>query len=165
MFHKLIPLMIFSLISSALSAKPLELGAPAPQVSTIDHEGNPIDLGAALAEGTSVVFFYPKALTPGCTKQACSLRNAWDELQAREVKIFGISIDSAATQKRFRDQHTLPFTLIADSDKAVSKAFGRHRFSRQAYIFQSGKLVWRDLKAATSAQAEEVLAALDTLQR
>ena len=164
MIHKLIPIMIFSLFSGILTAKPLELGAPAPQVTAIDHEGTAIDLGAALAEGTTVIFFYPKAHTPGCTKQACSLRNAWDELQERDVKIFGISVDTAETQQRFRDKHALPFTLIADSDKIVSTAFGRHRFSRQAYIFQSGKLVWRDLKAATSAQAEEVLAALDALQ-
>jgi peroxiredoxin Q/BCP len=156
--------MTLSLFSSILAAKPLELGAPAPQVTAVDHEGTAIDLGSALAEGTTVVFFYPKALTPGCTKQACSLRDAWDELQARDVKIFGISVDSADTQQRFRDKHALPFTLIADSNKAVSKAFGRHRFSRQAYIFQSGKLVWRDLKAATAAQAEEVLAELDRLQ-
>lgn len=162
--RKLIPIMIFSLISGALTAKPLELGATAPQISATDHRGQAIDLGVALAKGTSVVFFYPKAHTPGCIKQACSLRNAWDELQAREVQIFGISVDSAKTQQSFREQHSLPFTLIADADKAVSKAFGRGRFSRQAYIFQSGKLVWRDLRAATTNQAEEVLSALDALQ-
>ncbi|HBM85443.1 MAG TPA: peroxiredoxin [Opitutae bacterium] len=164
MIHKLIPVMLFSLFTGILSAKPLELGASAPQVTAIDHQGATIDLGAALNQGTSVVFFYPKAFTPGCTKQACSLRNAWDELQTRDVKIFGVSVDSAATQQRFRDKHALPFTLIADSNKEVSKAFGKYRFSRHAYIFQSGKLVWRDLSAATSDQAADVLAALDALR-
>lgn len=165
MTHTLIPIMIFSLFINMLGAKPLELGAPAPQVTAVDHEGTRIDLGAALNEGTTVIFFYPKALTPGCTKQACSLRNAWDELQAREVKLFGVSSDTSETQQRFRDKHGLPFTLIADTDKVVSKAFGKHRFSRQAYIFKSGKLVWRDLSAATTDQASDVLAALDEIKQ
>ena len=157
-------LMIASLFSNLLDADTLEIGSPAPQVSAMDHEGNAIDLGAALGDGISVVFFYPKAMTPGCTAQACSLRDAWDDLQARGVTIFGISADTAKTQAAFRDKYQLPFILIADRDQAVSKAFGKGRWSRQAYIFKDGKLVWRDLKAATSKQAADVLAALESIK-
>lgn len=157
--------MIFSLFSNLLNADALQVGSAAPQLSVIDHEGNTIDLGATLNEGTSVVFFYPKAMTPGCTKQACSLRDTWEVLQQRNVKIFGISSDTAETQAAFRDKHQLPFTLIADTDQAVSKAFGKSRWSRQAYIFKDGKLVWLDLKASTATQADDVLAALDELQK
>ena len=157
--------MIFSLISGLLSAEPLALGTDAPQLSAIDHDGNTVDLGAAFNKGTTVVFFYPKALTPGCTKQACSLRDAWEVLQQRGVTIFGISSDTAETQTDFRNKHQLPFTLIADTDKIVSKAFGKSRWSRQAYIFKDGKLVWLDLKASTATQADDVLAALDELEK
>ena len=80
MKHILIPLMIFSLLANILSAS-LEIGSDAPQITAIDHKGNPINLGAALNKGTSVVFFYPKAMTPRGTKQACSLRDAWEVLR------------------------------------------------------------------------------------
>ena len=163
MKHIHIPLMIFSLFANILSAA-LEVGSDAPQLSAIDHERNVVDLGAAFNTGTTVVFFYPKAMTPGCTKQACSLRDSWQILQQRGVTIFGVSSDTAETQTNFRNKHQLPFTLIADTDKVVSKAFNKSRWSRQAYIFKDGKLVWRDLKASTTTQADDVLAALDQLE-
>jgi len=155
--------MIFSLLNGLLSGKTLEIGAPAPKISAIDDEGNTIDLGSALSDGIALVFFYPKAMTPGCTKQACSLRDGWDELQERNITIFGVSSDTAKTQSEFRDKYELPFTLIADTDQVVSEAFGKSRWSRQAYLFKDGKLVWRDLRASTKDQAEDVLAALDSL--
>jgi peroxiredoxin Q/BCP len=165
MKQALFSIMIFSFLSSLLPAAPLSIGATAPSLSVPDHEGKLIDLGAELSQGTTLVFFYPKALTPGCTKQACSLRDGWDELQARGVKVFGVSSDTAKTQASFRDKHTLPFTLLADTDKVVSKAFGKSPFSRQAYIFRDGTLVWLDLKASTSDQADDIIAALDALEK
>jgi peroxiredoxin Q/BCP len=158
-------IMIFSLLHSFLFGEPLEIGSPAPQIQATTDQGEAIDLGAALSNGTTLVFFYPKAMTSGCTKQACSLRDAWDELQERDVQIFGVSTDTAELQAEFREKHTLPFTLIADNDSAVCEAFGKGRYSRQAYIFKDGVLVWRDLKAATTEQAAEVLAALDELEK
>ena len=156
--------MIFSLITSFLIADSLELGSPAPQLKVLTDEGTTLDLGKALSEGTKLVFFYPKAMTPGCVKQACSLRDGWDELQSRNVSIFGVSSDTAKTQAQFRDKYTLPFTLLADTDGQIADAFSKSRWSRQAYIFKDGILVWRDLKAATSEQATEILAALDELE-
>jgi len=155
--------MTFSFINSMLQADEINIGAKAPAVSSVDHSGKPIDLGQALSKGTALVFFYPKAMTPGCTKQACSLRDGWDDLQQRDVAIFGVSADTAATQAEFREKHKLPFTLIADTDKAVANAFGKGRWSRQAYLFKDGVLVWRDLKAATSGQLDDVIAALEQL--
>jgi len=157
-------LMSLSFINSLLQADELTVGNPAPAVTSVDHEGKPIDLGKALSEGTTLVFFYPKAMTPGCTKQACSLRDGWDVLQEKKVAIFGVSSDTAKTQAEFREKHKLPFTLIADTDKAVAKAFGKGRWSRQAYLFKDGTLVWRDLSAATGGQMDDVLAALDSLE-
>ena len=157
--------MIFSLVTNFLNAKPLEIGSPAPEISVVDHENNMIDLGAELNQGTTVLFFYPKAMTPGCTQQACSLRDSWETLKQRNVKIFGISSDTSKAQAKFREKHQLPYTLIADTDQVVIKAFGKSRWSRQAYIFKDGKLVWRDLKASTANQAEDILAALDEIDK
>jgi peroxiredoxin Q/BCP len=156
--------MIFSFITSFLLADSLGLGSPAPQLKVLTDQGTSLDLGEALSSGTTLVFFYPKAMTPGCVKQACSLRDGWDELQARNVSIFGVSSDTAKTQAQFRDKYTLPFTLLADTDGQIADAFSKSRWSRQAYIFKDGILVWRDLKAATSKQATEILAALDELE-
>ena len=164
MKYSLILIMLISLVSNLSAGDALEVGSAAPQIKAIDQTGTSIDLGAALNEGTTVVFFYPRAMTPGCTKQACSLRDSWDVLKERGVTIFGVSSDSAERQQQFIDKHQLPYSLIADTDKTVSKAFGRGGFSRQAYIFIDGKLAWRDLKAATADQGDEVLAALDAIQ-
>jgi len=155
--------MIFSFITSFLLANSLELGSPAPQLKVLTDHGTTLDLGEALSLGTTLVFFYPKAMTPGCVKQACSLRDGWDELQSRNVSIFGVSSDTSKTQAQFRDKYTLPFTLLADTDGQIADAFSKSRWSRQAYIFKDGILVWRDLKAATSEQATEILVALDEL--
>ena len=156
---------MFSLITSFLNADSLQIGSAAPEVSVADHEGNTLDLGAALREGTTVVFFYPKAMTPGCTQQACSLRDSWEILKQRGVKIYGVSSDTSKAQAKFREKYQLPFTLIADTDQVVSKSFGKNRWSRQAYIFKDDKLVWRDLNASTANQADDILAALDEIEK
>ncbi|MGJ8652898.1 MAG: peroxiredoxin [Opitutaceae bacterium] len=155
-------IMSFSLLSN-LFGDEIKIGAAAPAVSTIDHTGAPLDLGAELQTGITVVFFYPKAMTSGCTKQVCSMRDSWDLLKERDVKIFGASSDTATLQSEFHERHELPFALIADTDGSVSKAFGKGKWSRQAYIFRDGILVWRDLKASTTNQASDVLTALDEL--
>ena len=156
--------MVFSFITSFLLANSLELGSPAPQLKVLTDEGITLDLGEALSAGTTLVFFYPKAMTPGCVKQACSLRDGWDELQSRDLRIFGVSSDTVITQAQFRDKYTLPFTLLADTDGKIADAFSKSRWSRQAYLFRDGILIWRDLMAATSKQATDVLAALDELE-
>ncbi len=157
--------MILSTIHNILSADPLELGSSSPQITALNDQGETVDLGAALAEGTTLVFFYPKAMTPGCTKQACSLRDAWDKLNARNVQVYGVSTDKSKTQAAFKKKYELPYTLLADTDGAISAAFNKGRYSRHAYLFKNGQLVWRDLNASTSSQADDVLAALDKLEK
>ena len=156
--------MIFSFITSLLLANSLELGSPAPKLKVFTDQGTTLNLGETLSTGTTLVFFYPKAMTPGCVKQACSLRDGWDELQSRDLRIFGVSSDTVKTQAQFRDKYTLPFTLLADTDGKIADAFSKSRWSRQAYLYKDGILVWRDLKAATSKQAAEIIAALDELE-
>jgi len=104
-------------------------------------------------------------MTPGCTAQACSLRDSYTELQQKGVKIFGVSLDSVETQKKFQVEDRLPFELLSDQDKRVTSAFGvpliRDSFAtRQAYLFKDGKLLWLDTKASTDKQAQDLLAVL-----
>lgn len=158
--------MFFGLIGRA---DEIEVGAPLPAVAVPDQDGKPVELAAAGGKGFTLVYFYPKADTPGCTKQACSLRDAYVTLVDRGVKVFGVSADTVAEQKAFQEKYRLPFTLLADHDKKVIEAFGVPYMGgyakRQAFLFQDGKLVWRDLTASTDQQAADLLAALDELSK
>ncbi len=148
---------------SAFAADPLEVGVDAPkELKALNHKGETVELSKTLAaEGVVLVYFYPKADTPGCTKQACSLRDAYAKLKDFGVTVYGVSMDSVEAQKAFHEKYRLTFDLIADTEGKVVKAFGvpsRGRFpSRQAFLFEDGKLIWRDLKASTGKQAEDVL--------
>jgi peroxiredoxin Q/BCP len=150
-------------------ADPLALGASLPAVTGVTETGAPLDF-STLSHGYTFVYFYPRAETSGCTAQGCSLRDAYDALQKRNVTVIGVSTDTAEKQKAFKDNHHFPFTLVADPDKKVITAFGiptrsiplmGEMASRQAFLFKDGKLIWRDLKAATKKQAEDVLKTLD----
>jgi peroxiredoxin Q/BCP len=146
-------------------ADEIDLGATLPAVTVPDQDGRPVDLARDGGAGWTLVYFYPKADTPGCTKQACSLRDAYSTLLDKGVRVYGVSSDSVADQKAFQAKYKLPFTLLADTDKRVIDAFGvPHKLgfaSRQAFLFRDGKLVWRDLEASTSEQAADVLAAIE----
>ena len=136
---------------------------PHPKLPHWIEDGNPVDFAEVLENGTTVVFFYPKADTPGCTKQACSLGAGFFELRQRGVKVYGVSGDSSKAQSKFKAKYSLPYPLIADSDRKVSVAFRKGRWARQAYIFHEGKVVWADHKAATAKQFDDVINALDAL--
>jgi thioredoxin-dependent peroxiredoxin len=143
----------------------LSLGDAIPAVSAPDQDGKTIDLAEAAKAGYTVVYFYPKAMTPGCTAQACSLRDAYLDLQQKRVKIFGVSADSVAKQKEFAAKDNLPFELLSDPDHKVMAAFGVPLIgpglaTRQAYLFKDGKLIWFDTKASTDKQAADIEAAL-----
>jgi peroxiredoxin Q/BCP len=153
-----------------VKAAPLAVGSAAPQVSAIDQEGNPIQFADVYAKGITLVYFYPKAGTSGCTAEACSLRDSYEKLHARGLQIIGVSRDSAVAQKHFQDQYKLPFTLVADTDGKVAEAFGVPMMmgilplaSRQSFIVKDGKIAWNSLKAQTKGSAEEVQKALDGL--
>ena len=149
--------------SCLLSASELKIGDTIPNVSALDSSGVDVELSSFSTEAWVLVYFYPKADTPGCTKQACSLRDAYEKLTQSGVKVIGVSADSLSDQKAFAEKYQLPFTLIADADKKVIKAFGVSQMpvvgfaKRQAYLFKEGKLVWKDLKASTAKQAADVI--------
>ncbi len=146
-------------------ADELTVGAKLPNLSAVDQDGSTVDLAAAGGKGWTLVYFYPKADTSGCTKQACSLRDAYDSLTDKGVKVFGVSADDPDEQKAFQVKYKLPFTLVADTDQKVMDAFGVPHTAgfakRQAFLFKDGVLVWRDLTASTEQQAADVLAAIE----
>jgi peroxiredoxin Q/BCP len=158
-------------VATAVAA-PLAVGAPAPLVTATDQEGNPIHFADIYAKGTTLVYFYPKAGTSGCTAEACSLRDAYEKLHARGLQIIGVSRDSATKQKLFQQKNKLPFILVADTDGKVAEAFGVPMMmggivplaSRQSFIVKDGKIAWNSLKAQTKGSADEVQKALDGLR-
>jgi len=145
----------------------LETGSTAPELTAVDQDGTTVNFGDIYKKGVTLVYFYPKADTPGCTKEACSLRDSFPGLRARGLQILGVSEDKTDAQKNFQDKYHLPFTLIADHDGAVAKAFGVPTLmgiaKRQSFLVKDGKIVWADLNASTSKQADDVSAALDQL--
>jgi peroxiredoxin Q/BCP len=154
---------ITGLFSSA-SAEPLKVGDPAPVVSAVTDSGTTLNLGEVYAQNTyTVVWFYPKALTGGCTKQGCSLRDASSELTKRGAAVVGVSLDTVEKQKEFKETNHFPFPLLADTDKKVVKAFGQSATlfaSRECYVIKGGKIVYKDT-GVTDQQAANVLAFID----
>ncbi len=101
----------------------LNIGDAAPNFTALDQEGNTITLKDY--EGKKlVVFFYPKASTPGCTAEACNLRDNHETFLAQGYEILGVSADSAKRQQNFKNKHELPYPLLADESKDVINAFG-----------------------------------------
>ncbi|MDP2711156.1 MAG: thioredoxin-dependent thiol peroxidase [Solirubrobacteraceae bacterium] len=101
----------------------ISTGAQAPDFELPDQDGELVTL-SALRGQTVVVYFYPKADTPGCTTQACSIRDRGDEYAAAGVRVLGVSPDPVAKVKRFHDKRDLNFTLLADADHAVCERYG-----------------------------------------
>lgn len=101
----------------------LEAGQPAPKFTGKDQNGNTISL-EDFAGKKVVIYFYPKDNTPGCTAQACNLRDNYEALQQAGYAVIGVSRDSEKSHQRFIEKHSLPFPLIADQDGSVHELFG-----------------------------------------
>jgi peroxiredoxin Q/BCP len=143
----------------------------APEAEGVDQEGKAVKFSDLYkANEFVVVYFYPKADTPGCTKQGCSLRDAHADLTKMGVKVVGVSHDDVGAQKSFSDKFHFPFTLIADKDAKVIQAFKVAQMvagmaTRQCFLIQKGKVVWRDEKASTDKQADDLKAVLAELKK
>src|ERR1700682_6730895 len=100
----------------------IEVGDTAPDFTLGADNGQKVKLSAQRGNPV-VLYFYPKDDTPGCTKQACALRDAWKEFTGRAV-VFGVSVDSAKSHVKFVTKYSLPFPLISDEDKKIVEAYG-----------------------------------------
>jgi peroxiredoxin Q/BCP len=146
----------------------LSVGAPAPEVVGEDPAGNPVKLSEQKGR-MAVVYFYPKDGTPGCTKQACAFRDAFDKLQQAGVTVFGVSRDSVESHRDFRKEHSLPFVMVADESGAVMSAYGvpaKFLIMSERVTFlidDEGKVahVWPEVDPAVDAQ--RVLAAANAI--
>ncbi len=148
--------------------QPLSAGANAPDFTLPDQDGQPVSL-SGLRGKKVLVYFYPKAMTPGCTTQACGLRDVNAELAALNVTVLAISPDPAKRLKKFEERDSLNFRLLSDEDHAVADAFGvwgPKKFMGKEYdgihrlsflIDEAGKIVHRFDKFKTSDHHQVVL--------
>jgi peroxiredoxin Q/BCP len=141
---------------------PIAVGSTAPAVSATDHQGQTIDL-AALRGKPVLVYFYPKDGTPGCTKEACAIRDIWSRFEEAGVIVLGVSSDDSNSHADFAEEHKLPFSLIADTDLTWAKAFGVESsfkvIHRTSFLIDSeGKVAKIYLDVDPGVHAEEVLA-------
>ncbi|SDG75586.1 thioredoxin-dependent thiol peroxidase [Psychroflexus sediminis] len=146
----------------------LKVGDQAPNFEAKDQDGNVHTLEDYKGKKL-VVFFYPKASTPGCTAEACNLRDNWETFQAKGYDILGVSADSAKRQQNFKNKYELPFPLLADEDKEVIEAFGvwgPKKFMGKEYdgihrttfvINEDGVIEDVISKVKTKAHAEQIL--------
>jgi peroxiredoxin Q/BCP len=126
----------------------VETGKPAPDFSLRSDSGDTVRL-SDLRGRPVVVYFYPKDDTPGCTTQACAIRDSWDEFARAGATVLGISPDSTESHEKFKNKFTLPFPLLADEDHAVAEAYGawgeKKSYGRTYIgIIRSGFVIDRD---------------------
>ncbi|MBD2561671.1 peroxiredoxin [Nostoc sp. UIC 10607] len=142
---------------------PLAVGTDAPAFTAKDTNGNTISL-SDFAGKTVVLYFYPKDDTPGCTKQACSFRDAQPQYQGKDVVVLGVSADDEVSHQAFTQKYNLNFPLLADTDKSLITAFdvdGGGYAKRVTYVIDpSGKITHVDTSVNTTTHASDVLAAL-----
>ena len=102
----------------------LKPGTEAPDFTLPDQDGRPRSLAGLAIDGPLILYFYPADFTPGCTREACALRDLHARIVASGLHVVGISPQSPESHGRFREEHALPFTLLSDEDKAVIRAYG-----------------------------------------
>jgi len=152
-----------------------QTGETAPSFSLPDQDGNVVNLTDFKDKNPVVLFFYPKALTPGCTTQACGIRDIKKELEDRGVVAFGISPDPVARLPKFIEKHDLNFSLLSDEDHAIAEAYGcwgLKKFMGKEFmglirttfiVGKDGNLLKVMDKFKTKSHHEDLLSALDEL--
>ena len=101
----------------------LAKGQKAPDFTLPDQDGNPLSLDELLSRGPVLLYFYPADFTPGCTKEACSLRDMMPRTSAKGLQLVGVSPQGEESHRRFREEHGLEFPLLCDEDKKVIKTY------------------------------------------
>lgn len=149
-----------------------EAGQPAPEFEADTDTGEHIKLSDFRGQKV-VLYFYPKADTPGCTKQACAFRDNYDKFQEKGVVVLGASPDTSEDQAAFKTKYNLPFTLLADADHSLSELYGlwgTHRVESQGKVYEShgtrrstfiidedGKVIWSKFGVDPTTNTQEVL--------
>lgn len=151
----------------------LKVGDQAPDFKGVDQDGKEVELNDYKGKKL-ILYFYPKASTPGCTAESCDFRDHYQSLLGQGFAIVGVSADSVKRQKNFAEKNTLPFPLIADEEKEIIKAFGcwgpKKLYGREYegiyrktfLIDENGRIDLIIEKVKTKAATEQVLAALES---
>jgi peroxiredoxin Q/BCP len=148
----------------------LSVGDKAPDFKTTNQDGENVALSDFKGQKV-VLYFYPKDDTPGCTKEACSFRDGWSKFRRKKIAVLGVSADDEKSHKKFADKFSLPFSLLADTDKKIVKDYGawgeKNMYGRKfmgirrvTYLIdEKGKVaaVWPKVKP--EGHADELLAA------
>lgn len=159
---------MFNFETKVIIMTTLKVGDKAPEFSAKDQDGKVHSLEDYKGKKL-VVFFYPKASTPGCTAEACNLRDNWEKFKEEGYEILGVSADSPKRQQNFKEKYDLPFPLLADEDKEVINAFGvwgPKKFMGKEYegihrttfvIDEEGKIFDVITKVKTKEHADQIL--------
>ena len=149
----------------------VEEGKPAPGFELVSDSGETVRL-SELRGKPVVLYFYPKDDTPGCTAQACGIRDAWGEFEARGAVVLGVSPDNETRHARFKEKYQLPFTLLADTEHKTAKEYGvwvEKKYAgktymgveRSTFVIDADGNVAKELRRVKpDAHADDVLAAL-----
>jgi peroxiredoxin Q/BCP len=143
----------------------VEEGKPAPDFELESDTGESIRL-SDLRGKPVVLYLYPKEYTPGCTRQACGIRDAWGEFQRAGAEVFGISADTQASHERFKEKYSLPFTLLADPEAQLGEPYGVAREGKRSYerstfvIDPEGNVAKIMRRVSPDTHADEVLGVL-----
>ncbi len=143
----------------------IEEGKPAPDFELQSDTGETVRL-SDLRGKPVVLYFYPKDDTPGCTRQACGIRDAWSEFQRAGAEVLGISADSQASHERFKAKYSLPFTLLADPEGTLGGPYGVAKEGKRSYerstfvIDPDGNVAKIMRRVSPDSHADEVLGVL-----
>lgn len=168
LFLVLLVCCIFVVSVFGFSSNKLSIGSIAPNFKLLDQDNQYISLSDYRNKKNVVLYFYPKDFTPGCTSQACSLRNGYDELLEHDIEVLGVSFDTVEKHKKFAKAKNLQFKLLSDGDKAVAKAYGAVRSTFGLYfpipkritflINKDGRIVSIINNISLSSHSDQVLA-------
>ena len=141
----------------------LSAGTKAPEFTAKDDAGNTVSL-SDFAGKIVVLYFYPKDDTPGCTKEAQGFRDSYADYQGKDIVVLGVSMDDETSHKAFKEKYGLPFTLLADTDGAITKAYdveGGGYSKRVTYIINGeGMIDVVDENVKTGTHAQDILASM-----
>jgi peroxiredoxin Q/BCP len=155
-------------MAGELKGAALKVGDPAPDFTAASSDGTQVHLKSLIGRSPIVLYFYPKDDTPGCTKEACGIRDSFAALRKLNATVFGISYDSIESHKRFIEKYRLPFALLSDTDKNIAKLYnakGLIMAKRMTYVIdKAGKIVWINPSVNPSTHSDELQAVLSRLE-
>jgi peroxiredoxin Q/BCP len=154
---------------SAFAAEMPKVGDSAPDFSAAASDGTTVHLKDYIGKGNIILYFYPKDDTKGCTVEACSIRDNFDEFKGLNATVFGVSFDSVESHKNFIAKYKLPFVLLADTDKSIAKLYGVANddskvASRVTFVIdKAGKIAFVNPKVNPATHAAELRTVLHGL--